>query len=77
MLDQGGCTHVVKTWNAQKFGMKAAVLIEHYDKDFAGLKESEQKRSEDATKGYQLVIPYMKVSNEDGEKLRIYLSYKK
>ena len=41
LLDHGGCTHVVKTWNAQKFGMKAAVLIEDHDKDFAGLKESE------------------------------------
>jgi len=41
LLDHGGCTHVVKTWNAQMFGMKGAVLIEDHDKDFAGLKENE------------------------------------
>lgn len=46
--------------------MKAAVLIEDHDRDFAGLRESEEKRSEDATKGYQLVIPYMKVNFEVG-----------
>ena len=41
LLDHGGCTHVVKTWNAQVFGMKGALLIEDHDKDFAALKESE------------------------------------
>lgn len=76
LLDHGGCTHVVKTWNAQKFGMKAAVLIEDHDRDFAGLRESEDRRNEDATKGYQLVIPYMKVNFENGLILRDYLSRK-
>jgi len=73
LLDHGGCTHVVKTWNAQKFGMKGAVLIEDHDRDFAGLRESEEKRSEDAIKGYQLVIPYMKVNFEDGLMLKEYV----
>jgi len=76
LLDHGGCTHVVKTWNAQKFGMKAAVLIEDHDRDFAGLRESEDRRNEDATKGYQLVIPYMKVNFENGLILKDYLSRK-
>jgi hypothetical protein len=34
LLDHGGCTHVVKAWNLQKFGLKAAVLIEDHEKDF-------------------------------------------
>lgn len=73
LLDHGGCTHVIKTWNAQKYGMKAAVLIEDHDQDFAGMKESEEKRNEDAAKGYQLVIPYMKIDHEAGSTLKDYL----
>ena len=73
LLDHGGCTHVIKTWNAQVYGMKGAVIIDDYDKDFAAMKESESKRTADAKKGYQLNIPYLKVHYENGDILRKYL----
>ena len=73
LLDHGGCTHVVKTWNAQQFGMKGAVIVDDHDKDFAGLKENEAQRTADAKKGFQLVIPYLKVNSQDGLLFREYL----
>ena len=40
LLDHGGCTHVIKTFNAQKFGIKGTVLIDESNRDFAAMRES-------------------------------------
>jgi hypothetical protein len=56
--------------------MKGAVIVDDHDKDFAGLKENEAQRTADAKKGFQLVIPYLKVNSQDGLLFREYLQRK-